>query len=94
MVNKEFYYKSNKGFYRIYFNSIELEIKKCQVFKVWDYLDTKSKNLNECMKLSFYGTIHITMTIEDFFKLKSLIDEIVFEGNFNQTQYASLHILN
>tara|TARA_B100001741_G_C16521469_1_gene584960 strand:+ start:946 stop:1230 length:285 start_codon:yes stop_codon:yes gene_type:complete len=94
MITKEFYYKSNENFYTIYFNNIELCLKKCQIIKIHDYLEMKTNNLDHVMKISFYGTVDINLSIEDFIKLKSLIKNILLEKNINQTEYVTSHILN
>ena len=94
MIVKDFYYKSNDSFYTIYFNNIQLCLKKCQVVKIYNYLEIKTNNLDHFMKLSFYGTIDITLSIKDFIQLKSLIKNILLEKNINQTEYVSTHVLN
>ena len=54
----------------------------------------KTNNLDHVMKISFYGTLDINLSIEDFIKLKSLIKNILLEKNINQTEYVTSHILN
>jgi len=94
MNNNQFYYKSNQQSYKIYLNNIQLSLKKCQIVKIYNYLELKTNDLDNEMKLSFYGTIEIILSIEEFIKLKSLIEEIIFEKNIDNQSYTISHILN
>lgn len=94
MNKSQFYYKSNRQFYKIYLNNIQLSLKKCQIITIYNYLEIKTNNLDKEMKLCFYGTIEIIISIEEFLQLKALIEEIIFETNIKKNQYASSHIMN
>ena len=74
---KNFYYTSTRSNYNIFFKNIKLSLRKCQLAKIWNYLELKEKKLETKMDLCFYGTIYISLSIDEFIQLKSLVHEIL-----------------
>ena len=92
---KNFYYTTNKSSYNIFFKDIRLSLKKCQLVKVWTYLELKEKKLDSNMNLCFYGTIHISLKIDEFIKLKRLVQEMLSNTDLNQYNFSiSKNLLN
>ncbi len=93
--HKNFYYTSTSSCYNIFFKNIKLSLKKCQLIRVWNYLELKEKKLETNMDICFYGTIHVSLTIDEFIKLKNLVQEVLSNLEVNRNNfYISKNLLN
>ena len=84
---KNFYYTSTRSNYNIFFKNIKLSLRKCQLEKIWNYLELKEKKLETKMDLCFYGTIYISLSIDEFIQLKSLVHEILSNLEIDESNF-------